>query len=350
MRIKTRLKRLANGYETAFFDIHINGIRRFEYTGIKFKAIPNTIQEREDRKTKLKLVQVVASKREIELLNSLNNLEERYNPSADFVVYIDNFIAYHPVQEIKKFRTVRKKFVDYAGKEQVPCFEITESFLRKFVQYLEKRLNGESPANYFAKLKQILRAAVSDGVLPKNPADGIKVKKTQFLQKDVLNYSEIALIAQTPIGNETVKKAFLFCIFTGLRYCDVSSLKWENVLNDRICIVQKKTKVPLTIPLSDSARNQLSEQGNSDELVFKLPSHTSCQKWAKRLVKAAGIDKKISWHSCRHSFGTNLIAHGVDVSITSKLLGHTSLVNTQRYVKVNDEMKANAISKLPDIL
>jgi site-specific recombinase XerD len=61
----------------------------------------------------------------------------------------------------------------------------------------------------------------------------------------------------------------------------------------------------------------------------------------------AKIDKHISWHCGRHSFGTNLIAHGVDVSIASKLLGHTSLANTQRYVSVNDEMKALAISKFP---
>ncbi|MBK6330461.1 MAG: tyrosine-type recombinase/integrase [Bacteroidetes bacterium] len=61
------------------------------------------------------------------------------------------------------------------------------------------------------------------------------------------------------------------------------------------------------------------------------------------------IEKHISWHCGRHSFGTNLIGFGVDVSIASKLLGHTTLANTQRYVRVNDQMKASAISKFPSI-
>lgn len=349
MTLKIRYKKLAKGYETAFFDIHMQGNRKSESTGIRFKSCPATLHEREERKEKMKLIQMLASKREMELLTGINHLEKGYDPSANWVAFMDDFIANHPVQEIKKFHAMRKMFVQFAGKERVACFEIGERFLRGFVQFLEARLNGESPSNYFAKLKQVLKVAVSEGVLLKNPADGIKVKKRQYLQKDVLSYDEIALIAQTPLGNETVKAAFLFCIFTGLRYCDVSLLKWENVLSDRLSLVQKKTKISLTIPMCDDAKNLLPKRGKNHEAVFRLPSHTACQKWVKRLVKDAGIDKKISWHSGRHTFGTNLIAYGVDVSVASKLLGHTSLVNTQRYVKVNDEMKANAVARLPSI-
>lgn len=349
MRLKIRFKKLAQGYETAFFDIHINGARKTESTGTRFKAKPNSFEERRERKEQLNTVEVLASRRRMELLNGINDLEVRYEPADNFMMFLDEFIAHHPIQEIKKFHAMRTLLTQYAGKKKVACFEINERFLKGFVHFLEDRLNGESPSNYFAKLKQIIKAAVSEGVLLKNPADGIRVKRTQYIQKDVLNFHEIGLIAQTPLGNEMVKLAFLFCIFTGLRYCDVKALKWENILTDELKLVQQKTKIAVTVPLFDNAKSVLPQRGKNHELVFDLPSHTSCQKWVKRLVRDAGLDKKISWHCGRHTFGTNLIACGNDVTVVSKLLGHNSLVNTQRYVKVNQEMKAKAIATFPTI-
>jgi site-specific recombinase XerD len=66
-------------------------------------------------------------------------------------------------------------------------------------------------------------------------------------------------------------------------------------------------------------------------------------------MERAEIDKKITWHCARHSFGTNLLVHGADVFVTSKLLGHTSLKHTQRYVRAAEEMKRDALNKLPEI-
>ncbi|RYD51403.1 MAG: hypothetical protein EOP52_10440 [Sphingobacteriales bacterium] len=349
MRLKIRYHKLANGYETAKFDIHINGVRKFESTGVKYKSNPSNLAERQEKKEKINIIRALSLKREKALLEGVNHLERGYEPNRDFTAYLDEFIANHQVQEIKKFHAMRSKLVAYAGKERIACFEINEGYLRKFVHFLESRLQGESPSNYFAKLKQVIKAALSDGVLVGNPVGHIVVRKRQFLQKDVLNYEEIKMIANTPLGNDVVKRAFLFCVFTGLRYCDVSQVRWENISNGKLGVLQKKTKTFTSVPLNEDAKDQLPERGKSHELIFKLPSHAACQKWVKRLVSEAGIDKKISWHSGRHSFGTNLIANGVDVSIASKLLGHTSLANTQRYVKVNDEMKANAIAKLPSI-
>lgn len=295
MRIKTRTKKLANGFETIFFDIHVNGTRRTESTGIKFKANPSTEADKKDKKEKQRAIAILLRKKELDLLNGVNHLEQGYNPTRNFIAYVDEFIANHQVQEIKKFHAMRSKLVDFAKREKISCFEITESFLRKFVHFLEAKLQGESPSNYFAKLKQIIKAALRDRVLVGDPVGGIVVRKRQFLQKDVLNYAEIIKVAQTPLGNDTVKKAFLFCLFTGLRYCDVSQLRWEDVYENRISIVQKKTKNSLSIPLIPDARNQLPKRGDNQELVFKMPSHTACQKWVKRLIEEAGIEKKI-WH------------------------------------------------------
>lgn len=347
MTLKIRYKKLAKGYETCFFDIHDSGNRWTEATGIKFKSNPSTNDERKDKKEKTRIIQILASKRETELLNGRHGLIEGYKPTENFVAYMDFFIENHNIKDIKKFHAVRAKFVEYVGKDSIFCYSITESFLRGYVQFLEKKLNGESAANYFAKLKQILKAATSENLFKSNPAENIRVRKTVFLQKDVLNVEEIGLLSDTHLERPIIKDAFLFCLVTGLRFCDVSILKWSNVTSSSIRIVQAKTNVPLDIPLNSDAIALLPKKGNPNEKVFELPSHASCQKWLKILVEKAGVEKKISWHSGRHSYASNLIIYGVDVSIVSKLIGHTSLVNTQRYLNINNITKAAAVAKLP---
>lgn len=54
------------------------------------------------------------------------------------------------------------------------CYEITEKFLRRYVQFLHSKLNGESAANYFAKLNQILKFATAEKHFRSNPATGIE--------------------------------------------------------------------------------------------------------------------------------------------------------------------------------
>lgn len=349
MTIKTRFKDLANGYQTAFFDIHSKGKRKFDTVDFKWKRYPKTEEERKDKESKLKVVKLLASRKEMEWLKYEHELLPEYDIDMNFFEYMDSFIANHKVKEIKKFYAVRKKFATFIGKDNIPCKAINESLLRKFVKFLESQLKGESPSNYFAKLKQVIKSAKHDHHFRENPAENIQVKKNQYLHKEVLNFDEIRILSNTPLNNNEVKKAFLFSCLTGLRFCDVKVLEWKSIHSDKIKIVQEKTKIPLSIPISQDAIDLLPKEKNKGELVFDLPSHTACQKWLKRWMVTAGIDKHISWHCGRHSYGTNLISYGVDVSIASKLLGHTSLANTQRYVSVNDAMKAKAISKFPSI-
>ena len=66
----------------------------------------------------------------------------------------------------------------------------------------------------------------------------------------------------------------------------------------------------------------------------------------KAWVKRAGINKKITWHNLRHSYGTNLILNDVDVVTASKLLGHATLAHTNRYVDTAAELKQKATDKI----
>jgi site-specific recombinase XerD len=66
-------------------------------------------------------------------------------------------------------------------------------------------------------------------------------------------------------------------------------------------------------------------------------------------AKAAGLEKKIGWHTARHTFATLLIDRGADISTVSRMLGHTKIQTTSVYAKTTDRSKRAAVDSLPDI-
>ena len=80
---------------------------------------------------------------------------------------------------------------------------------------------------------------------------------------------------------------------------------------------------------------------------LKYSSKTSIElcRWAI----AAGVAKRITFHSARHTHATLLLSHGVDIHTVSKLLGHKHVVSTERYAHVTDKLKTKAINKLAKI-
>ena len=96
------------------------------------------------------------------------------------------------------------------------------------------------------------------------------------------------------------------------------------------------------------------EGAEKDTLVFTLPSHTMCLKALRRWTKRAGIDKHITWHCARHSFGTNMAAtaaqKGFSVRVVQEMMGHSSLRYTERYTRVVDEQKKKAMAELSKLM
>ena len=147
------------------------------------------------------------------------------------------------------------------------------------------------------------------------------------------------MLAQTPYQNTEVRRAFLFCLYAGLRYCDVVDLKYSNVdyANRWVKFEQSKTKGHsknsiVTIPLNQTLLNLIGEKPDKDNYIFELPSHTGCLKALRTWVKRAGIDKHITWHCARHSFAVNLLGEcQTDIKTVASLLGHSGLKHTEKY-------------------
>ena len=79
-----------------------------------------------------------------------------------------------------------------------------------------------------------------------------------------------------------------------------------------------------------------------------------CLKALRVWTKKAGIDKHITWHCARHSFGTNMAAaaasEGLPITVVQTLMGHSTIQYTQRYTRVSDNQKKAAMEKLSKLM
>lgn len=108
---------------------------------------------------------------------------------------------------------------------------------------------------------------------------------------------------------------------TGILLGDMQHLRWGNIkLMDgiqTICIIQRKTKRPVSIPLNDMALSLLPprEDDNPDSLVFHLVKKSdNISKYVRRIKDKAGISKDFTYHSGRHATATLAITAGADIS------------------------------------
>lgn len=269
---------------------------------------------------------------------------------ANFLEYYQEFVDSNKRYGNRHLENSLSAFKKFLGKPVLSPIEITEVFCSRFRQYLLDRYNGETPMDYFARFKRVLKAATKEGYFRHSPAEDLKAKSNRnFIIKDIIEKHEYLKLINTPFKNYEVQKAFIFCLYTGLRWVDVKSLTWDAIRADMktFRIVQKKTGVPLERPLHKVAVEIIGDR--KEGLIFQLPTQDGANKLLQEWANDAGITKHISWHCARHSFSVLLQDSGVDAATVAGMLGHTSTKfvhkTYQRYKDTNGQM---ALNKLPD--
>lgn len=240
--------------------------------------------------------------------------------------------------------------------------QLDKDMIVAFTEYLQHRFRGEGPHTLYARFKKIIAAAVEKDVMRKDPCHGISITiDNGSLKKDVLSMDEIKQLIMCHYHGESdnIRRAFLFCLRCGLRFCDVKDLTYSNVdfANRLLKFEQAKTKghssaSNVVIPLSDGVLELIgkpSVDGMRDELIFPLPSHTMCLKALRHWCKRAGIEKHITWHCARHSFAVNILNNGANIKTVAALLGHSGLKHTEKYTRAVDALKQEAINSLSEL-
>ncbi|EGV29363.1 hypothetical protein HMPREF9431_02115 [Segatella oulorum F0390] len=346
--------------------VHIKHNRRKENLQLYLIAKPRTPAERQQNKETLELAAKIRAEREQQFKESMLGYRLKKDRNINFLDYYQAYIDSYTKKDLRMIKIALNRFKDFL-KEYYPLYEfsikpdlITKEMMERFVEYLQSRSVGEGAKSIYQRFKKVVRYAIDHEVMLKDPCKGVVCKvDEQILRKDVLSMDEIRSLIQCHYENENpnVRRAFILCLYCGLRFCDVKDLTYKNIdyTNHLLKFEQNKTKghsanSGVVIPLNDGLLSLIGEAPEDlDYSIFNLPTYESCCKSVKRWVKRAGINKHISWHCARHSFAVNILNNGANIKTVASLLGHSGLKHTEKYTRAVDKLKSEAINSLPEL-
>jgi integrase len=140
---------------------------------------------------------------------------------------------------------------------------------------------------------------------------------------------------------------FLFSCYTGLAYVDAKKLSNSNIQKGIggqlwININRTKTDSPTRLPLLPVAleiMNKYKDHPRCIELgtIMPVPTNQKVNEYLKEIATLCNIEKKLTFHIARHTFVTTVtLNNGVPIESVSKMLGHSSVKQTQHYAKIQD--------------
>jgi integrase/recombinase XerD len=353
MSIKLRKKPYKDGTTGFYLDIYEGGTRKYEFlTQLKLTTKPKTQADREHNKEVEALAKGILAKRQLSIANDEYGFETKVKRSGSFIKYFQSYIEGYNRKDKRKASSTLKFLNEFLENKDITFKQITDAFVNDFKEFLlSSSLTGETPSMYLSQLKKVVKKAYKDGLLKKNFGEDIRIPKSTAIRKDILTHTELKALRDTPCGNTEVKRAFMFSCNTGLRYVDIVNLRWKNIKQNNegwiVSIVQSKTGKSVKVNLNENALLYLGQHSIGDEPVFILPSTTAITKNLKNWAKAAKVNKHITYHVARHTFGTMLVHHGTDVKTASVLMGHSSLNYTNLYIRESEALKQRAVENLP---
>ncbi|MCK9639989.1 MAG: site-specific integrase [Prolixibacteraceae bacterium] len=357
--VTLREKKLANGNVSLYLDIYRDGSRTYEFLKLHINGKARQPLEKQQNTETYQLAENIRTQRESDLNHKTHGHISPAKKKVSYFDFAENYLTEYQKKDIRMIRLAVNRFKKFLAEDMpkvktasLKITEIDKPMMLKFVDYLTDNSKGEGAHSCFQRFKKILKYAVEENIIAKSPADGVtcQIDKENIL-KDILDNSEIALLAKTPCQNLNIKRAFILSCCTGLRWCDVKALKYSDIdfASGKMTVDQQKTGQKVIVDLNPTAKKLIGEPGDPQTLVFELPSYFGCRKTVKAWVERAKIKKSITWHCARHSYGVNLLTskQHPDIKTVSSLLGHSTLKHTEKYTRVVDELKKKAVNALP---
>ena len=232
-----------------------------------------------------------------------------------------------------------------------PLRKIDNQFITKLEYYLKttRKCNHNSTLKYINNFKKIIRIAIANQWIDRNPFFNYKVK-FKPVEREFLTEKEINTLYEKELHFDRlrlVRDIFLFSCYTGLAYSDVKKLSQDDIIigidgYQWIRTKRTKTNTISSIPLLPVALEILDKYKEHPEVkkgkyILPVLSNQKSNAFLKEIAELCGIKKNLTTHLARHTFATTVtLSNGVPIESVSRMLGHKSLRTTQHYAKIID--------------
>lgn len=278
---------------------------------------------------------------------------------------IPRFLRYMQVERnaseltLKSYREDLTGLIEYLGQqgnEPAPG-DISPLDLRGYVAALHETGYAKSSiSRQLASMRSFFRFAQREGLVESNPAKPLRNPRPERKLPHFLSSEEIGRLLETPPSEQPLglrDRAILETMYSaGLRVGEVVAVNDEDLdLSEGLVRVRGKGKRERLSPVGSYAKRALQQWLKVRTLSSDCPRDESppvfVNKFGKRIttrsvarmlekhLKIAGLDRRTTPHTLRHSFATHLLDRGADIRSVQELLGHKSLVTTQIYTHVS---------------
>jgi len=189
----------------------------------------------------------------------------------------------------------------------------------------------------------------------KKKFEQIKMPKKDNRLPEVLSKEEVKKLIESTDNNKS-RLIVSMLYSTGLRVSELVNLKVEEInFNDGTGWVRKgKGSKDRFFALSKELGTELKEYLNGREHTYvfskdKALTTRNIQKIIHLTKKRAGINRKVTPHTLRHSFATHLLEQGTDIRMIQAMLGHASLSTTQVYTHISGEQIRKVVNPLDNL-
>ena len=259
---------------------------------------------------------------------------------------------------IENYRYDIVKFINYLEEHeiQISPLKISEEKIQEFIYEVSKSMSARSQSRIISGLRSFFDYLVFEDYRKDNPLELIESPKIGRKLPDTLSTEEIDRLIENidlshPQGerNRCILETLYSC---GLRVSELITLKLSDLYFDEgfIRVVGKGDKQrlvpisPLTIKYInlyiDQIRAHLPIQKGFEDTLFlnrrgKQLTRAMIFTIVKQTAVKAGVKKKISPHTFRHSFATHLLENGADLRSIQQMLGHESIITTEIYMHLD---------------
>lgn len=246
-------------------------------------------------------------------------------------------------------------------KKNITFSDLTFELISSFEYFLQlKGYHTNTIAKHMKHLKRHVNIAINKEYIEiqkyafrKYKIKTIENKHTHLVPEE-LERLENLILSGRYVKLQKSLDAFLFCCYAGMRYSDFINLSSENFvdINQETWLIYKSVKtgtevrLPLYLLFSGKGIAILNKYRDNLEDFFHLRDNSNVNKDLIIITRLAGLSKRISFHTARHTNATLLIYNGINIITVQKLLGHKSVKTTQVYTNVMDMTIIHDLEKM----
>lgn len=250
-------------------------------------------------------------------------------------------------------------------KRDVIFSDLTFEFISLFEHFLQsKGYHINTIAKHMKHLKRHINVAINKEYIEiqkyafrKYKIKTVENKHTHLTPEELERLEKLRLTGRCMKYQKTLD-AFLFCCYAGMRYSDFINLSPDSIvdIHQETWLLYKSIKtgtevrLPLYLLFGGKGLVILDKYRDNIQEFFHLRDNSNVNKDLIIISRLAGLSKKISFHTARHTNATLLIYNGVNITTVQKLLGHKSVKTTQVYTNIMDMTIVHDLEKNHSLL